>query len=291
MSAQPIKAAYQDHLSERDHKRVARFIEHIAGIQLPAAKRSLIEGRLRKRQRALGHKSLHSYIDYALDSEAGKVERIQLLDAITTNKTDFYREPDHFQVLRQHVLSELARERDRGWKQPLRVWSAGCSSGEEPYTLAIEMLELRQQLPGLRFEILATDISVSSLDTAKRATYPHNRIEVMPMDLRRKYLMRSRKPEQNLVRMAPEVRKPVTFRSFNLLTDAYDFPARFDVIFCRNVMIYFNNDDKAQIVGRFSHKLVAGGLLFIGHSETLSCHGDLLQQVKPTVYRRVAGGR
>jgi chemotaxis protein methyltransferase CheR len=285
-----VSASLNDALSERDHRRVAAFIEGHAGIQLPASKRSLIEGRLRKRQRALGYGSLHAYIDHALDT-AGEGERLHLLDALTTNKTDFYREADHFRYLRQHVLGELAAKRAAGWQRPLRIWSAGCSSGEEPYTLAIELLELRRELPGLRFEIVATDISASSLEKARRGIYPHSRVEPIPLPLRKRYLLRSRDRKQDLVRIAPEVREQVSFDSFNLLTDAYDFSPKFDLIFCRNVMIYFNQADRSQIAHRFAATLQPGGLLFIGHSETLNDTGAEFVQQVPTIYRASQGVR
>lgn len=287
MTSKPATDGF-DPLSDRDHRRVAKFIEHTAGIQLPLSKRSLIEGRLRKRQRALGYRSLHEYLDFALDTAAGEDELIHLLDAITTNKTDFYREPDHFRFLRRHIQGELAPRRDAGWKRPLRVWSAGCSTGEEPYTLAMELMEARRDLPGFSFEIQASDISVTCLQTAQKAVYAHQRIEPVPMELRKRYLMRSRDKSRNLVQMGPELREKISFRSFNLLTDSYDFKSRFDIIFCRNVMIYFSNEDRLQIAQRFAHALGSNGLLFIGHSETLTDRASGFQQLVPTIYRKTA---
>ena len=283
--------AIEDPLSERDHKRVAEYIEQTAGIQLPLSKRSLIEGRLRKRVRKTGYASLHDYIDDVLNSAADEPERLNLLDAITTNKTEFYREPGHFHFLREHILQELMPLRDRGWKRPLRIWSAGCSSGEEPYTLAMEMLEIGKDRPEFRFEILATDISVSCLQTARQAIYAHHKIESIPMELRKRYLLRSRDKTQALVRMAPELRDKITFKTFNLLTDAYKFQPGFDMIFCRNVMIYFSNEDRIQVAHRFAHALEKDGLLFIGHSETLTDKGTTFRQVKPTVYRKSSATR
>jgi chemotaxis protein methyltransferase CheR len=279
-------ADVQDSLSRKDHKLVADYIERTAGIQLPASKVSLIEGRLRKRQRQTGHASLHEYINVVLNSDEGEQERLHLLDAITTNKTDFYREPDHFQTLRKHVLETLAPLYKQGWKQPLRIWSAGCSSGEEPYTLAIEMMELRRELPGLQFTIHATDISDSCLIKARKATYAHNRVDPVPLVLRKRYFLRSRDKGKDLVCMGPELKDKVNFGVFNLLTDAYKFQPRFDIIFCRNVMIYFNNEDRNQIIDRFSHSLKPGGLLFIGHAETIADRSSNFKQVVPTVYQK-----
>lgn len=287
MTRANLNLSFPDELTERDRKRVASYIEHNAGIQLPASKHSLIETRLRKRQRKLGYYSLKEYIDFALSSSEGQSERINLLDALTTNKTDFYREPDHFKFLHDYILGEFFPGR-AAENRPLRIWSAGCSSGEEPYTLAMEMLEIQRHRPGFKFEILATDISVSCLQTARQAIYPHCKIEPVPMALRKRYLMRGKSNGKELVRMAPEVREKITFTSFNLLTDSYDFKPRFDVIFCRNVMIYFNNEDRSQIAHRFAHSLQTDGLLLIGHSETLADRGTVFKQIIPTVYR-VAG--
>ena len=281
-----ITTPLQDSLSRKDHKLVADYIERIAGIQLPESKMSLIEGRLRKRQRKTGHKSLHEYINVILSSPEGEPERLNLLDALTTNKTDFYREPDHFDTLRKHILETLVPLHQQGWKQPLRIWSAGCSSGEEPYTLAIELMELRRELPGFQFTIHATDISNSCLTVARNATYPHSRIDPVPLTLRREYLLRSKDRTKNLVCMGPELRDKVNFSVFNLLTDEYKFDPRFDIIFCRNVMIYFNNNDRSQIIDRFAHSLNRNGLLFIGHSETISDRASNFEQLVPTVYQK-----
>ncbi|EGV27839.1 MCP methyltransferase, CheR-type [Thiorhodococcus drewsii AZ1] len=276
----------QDALSARDHKRVADYVGRVAGIQLPESKRTLIEGRLRKRQHARGLRSLRDYIDFALDEQAGTEERLHLIDAITTNKTDFYREPAHFRFLREHILGEIAVRRDRGWRKPLRIWSAGCASGEEPYTLAMEMLELQRMHPEFRFEIRATDISASSLAIARTAIYPHQRVASMPLTLRRRYLLRTRDRSLDLVRIAPEVRERVRFASLNLLTDAYDVPDRPDIVLCRNVMIYFSHPDRDRIVARFLRILPPGGLLLIGHSESLSGSGTAFEQIQPAIYRK-----
>ena len=279
-------AMVQDSLSRKDHKLVAEYIERTAGIQLPESKVSLIEGRLRKRQRMTGYASLHEYINVVLNSDDDKQERLHLLDAITTNKTDFYREAEHFHTLCNHVLNTLAPLHPQGWKKPLSIWSAGCSSGEEPYTLAIELMELSRELPGLEFSIYATDISNSSLVTARNATYAHDRIDPVPLALRKRYFLRSKDKTKNLVCMGPELRDKVNFDTFNLLTDEYKFQPRFDIIFCRNVMIYFNNKDRSQIIDRFSHSLTPGGLLFIGHSETIADRSKNFKQLVPTVYQK-----
>lgn len=276
----------QDTLSEKDRRRVADYIETHAGIRCPSSKHSLIETRLRKRQRALGFSSLKDYIHHVMETSAGNTEKLHLLDAITTNKTDFYREIKHFQFLRSWFGTNLHNKSERSANKPLRCWSAGCSTGEEPYTLAIELLEIKRQHPQFKFSILATDISLSCLQAARRATYQHQRIEPMNMELRKRYLLRSNDRESNLVKIAPEVRRTVSFESFNLLQDDYRKPGQFDIIFCRNVMIYFDNDDRSYINSQFAKSLYPGGLLFIGHSETLIGDQTLFTRLQPTIYQR-----
>lgn len=278
----------EDGLAPRDHRRVAAFIEKTVGIQLPEHKRALIETRLRKRVRETGHDSLGHYLDFALSAEGRVSEQPLLIDAITTNKTDFFREPVHFQFLVHHVRQTLAPRADIGWRSPLRVWSAACSTGEEPYTLAMVLLELQQSLPGFHFEIDATDIAPSVLVTAQRATYPEDRIEPIPMPLRRRYLLRSRSSTRRLVRFTPEVRRCVRFYPFNLINDAYPDTPEYDIIFCRNVMIYFNNEDRQRIIGQMRTSLHDGGLLFIGHSESIGNQRHDFETLVPTVYRRTA---
>lgn len=279
----------QDPLSSKDRVRIAAFVEASSGIQCPASKHSLVEGRLRKRQRKLGIPSLKEYVHHVLDTVEGAAEKIHLLDALTTNKTDFYREIDHFRFLRSWIARDLDQRKLSSSDQPLRSWSAGCSTGEEPYTLAIELEELKRRYPHWHYSILATDISLSCLRTAKAAIYPHDRIEPIPLQQRKRYLLRSRNPQNDRVRMAPELRRNITFNIFNLLQDNYRALGSFDVIFCRNVMIYFDLRDREYIIQQFARSLKAGGLLFIGHSENLVGDPAEFMRVSPTVYQRTSG--
>ena len=277
-----------DVLSEQDHRRVADYITHTAGILLPASKRYLVEGRLRKRQLHLGFNDLNTYLNFVFESKEGRTERLNLIDAITTNKTDFFREAAHFSFLQEKIITKLAEQKEQGWQRPLRIWSAGCSSGEEPYTLAMVLSEAQRQFPGLKFEITATDISLSILKTARKATYSHERIEPVPMALRQRYLLRSADRTKNLVRMAPEIRSLVQFKAFNLLQDKFSFAQPYDLIFCRNVMIYFSHDNRMALVRKFCQSLAMDGCLFLGHSETLTETFPALQQMIPTVYKKIA---
>lgn len=267
-----------DPLTDKDHDRIAFFIDRVAGIQLPYHKRSLIESRLRRRQKEYGHVNLTDYIDFALQSNSS--EQVYLIDALTTNKTYFFREKSHFDYLAK-VVNEINPQQDL-----LRIWSAGSSSGEEAYTLALVLSELQHQNKIKDFSILATDISISALATARNAVYSYERLEDIPKNYRRRYLLKSKDISRKVFRISPEIRKKVVFDTFNLVTDDYSCIGKQDIIFCRNVMIYFNSIQKNKIITAFHKQLTNNGLLFIGHSEGLIGKNTLLTQLIPTVYRK-----
>lgn len=274
-------------MSTRELRRVAEFIDKEVGIQLPESKHILVEGRVRKRLRLLGYKSYKEYLDYVLVSPEGEHERLHLIDAITTNKTDFFREPEHFDYLVNEALPEIKKKRGLDGRGELHIWSAGCSSGEEAYTLSMVLNEAAEVQSGMKFNILATDISKSCLDTARRAIYPENRIAPVEMSLRKKYLLRHRDNKAALVLMGPELRAKIKFGSLNLMDENFEVPQKMDVIFCRNVMIYFNQTVREQLVQRFEEQLVPGGYLFVGHAESLNGFKKNMEQVSPMVYRKL----
>ncbi|MGB0468292.1 MAG: CheR family methyltransferase [Pontibacterium sp.] len=275
-------------LSDKQLRRVATFIGREVGIQLPASKRTLVEGRLRRRLRALNFSSFSTYLDWVLSDPEGRHERLHLIDSITTNKTDFFRESEHFKYLTEIALPELESRRWQYRRQGLEIWSAGCSSGEEAYTLSIVLNEVAERQSDMRFRILATDISQSSLETAGQGIYPAHRIDAVPVPLRKKYFLRSKSAAQALVRMGPELRERIRFGSLNLMAGHFGLETKMDVIFCRNVMIYFNSQIREALVQRFEQQLVPGGYLFVGHSESLNGLKSGLEQVAPMVYRRPA---
>jgi chemotaxis protein methyltransferase CheR len=271
-----------DTISNEDRQRIAVFVDKVAGIQLPPSKKVLIETRLRKRQRVLNFNSLKDYVDAVLKEGERSNELVYFLDALTTNKTGFYREEEHFQFL----LEQVAQKRlfDSGIYS---VWSAGCSSGEEPYTLAIELTDLADKRGTFVPRILATDISVSSLKAARRGIYSHDKIEMMSLDKRRRHLLRGKNKGDERVMIAPETQACVDFQEFNLITGDYtQHEKKFDVIFCRNVMIYFANSDRQRLTKQFAQSLKEGGLLFIGHSESLLDADSLFERLVPTIYRK-----
>ncbi|MFM2484612.1 CheR family methyltransferase [Celerinatantimonas yamalensis] len=267
-------------LHDRDHKRLALFIDKVAGIQLPAHKRSLIESRLRKRLLATGRDQFKTYLDWAL-SDTG--EQVMLIDALTTNKTDFFREAGHFEFLMQYLQQRLVSEPH---KARYRFWSAGCSSGEEPYTLAMVLQNIKEDYPHFNYSIEATDISPSVLATAQQGIYHHSLVQPVPIAYRKKYLLRKKNKQLDLVKVSPELKRNICFESFNLVTGNFATMGEFDGIFCRNVMIYFSQAQRQIIITQFAQALSPQGLFFIGHSEGLSGQQFGLNSLIPTVYQK-----
>lgn len=271
-------------LSSKDFSRLSAFIESHCGIRMPPAKQVMLESRLRKRLRLLGLSTFTAYCDFVLGPGA-EAEVGQMIDVVTTNKTDFFREPQHFEYLVKTALPTLMQAQGAGIRREFMTWSAGCSSGEEPYTLSMVLAEVSQRLPGFRYLILATDICTEVLEKARSAVYDEAKIEPVPAEMRKRYLLRSKNRDRALVRVCPELRSLVRFRRLNFLDEDFGLRERMDVIFCRNVFIYFDRETQEAILRRFCRNLVPGGYVFLGHSETINGLQVPLTQVAPTVYR------
>jgi len=224
------------------------------------------------------------YCEYLFSPQGMNDELPNLVDVVTTNTTDFFREPKHFEMLSGKVLPELYARRNSS--SNINIWSAGCSSGEEPYTLSMVLSEFGRLNPGFTFSILATDISTQVLRMAVRATYPETKIGPIPTECRKRYLLRSKDRAKKVVRIAPDARSHVRFRRLNFMEE-FTFNGQLDVIFCRNVVIYFDRETQETLFSRFCRKLAPGGYLFIGHSESLAGMDLPLEVVAPTVYRRI----
>jgi chemotaxis protein methyltransferase CheR len=277
-------AEEQDRLSPRNFQRLASFIESYSGIKMPATKITMIEGRLRKRLRATGMPNLKQYCDYLFDSDGLAAEAVQLIDVMTTNKTEFFREPDHFRFLIDHAVPML---RASGRGTALKIWSAACSIGAEPYTIAMVLAELGRDPAGPRYGITATDLSTDVLNTAVSGIYPEAMVNPVPADLRRRYVMRSRDRARQQVRIVPELRAAVRFARLNLMEAPYQVDREMDVIFCRNILIYFDKETQQAVLGHLTDHLRVGGFLFLGHSETLTGMRLPLEPAGPTVFRRL----
>jgi chemotaxis protein methyltransferase CheR len=280
---------YKKKLTQEEFIRLSRFIHENVGIKMPPAKRLMLEGRLRKRIKFLGMKSFTEYIDYLFSDKGMEEEVLHMIDVVTTNKTDFFREPNHFDYLIQKALPQLITAHGAGIRRQLMVWSAGCSTGEEPYSLAMAMHEFGKKYPGFMFDyrILATDISTRVLEMAKRAVYAEERVQPIPENMKKKYVMRSKDSRRKLIRIIPGLREAVRFRRLNLLDDDFGFRERMDIVFFRNVLIYFEKPTQEMILKKVVKYLKSDGYLFIGHSETLLEMDLPLRAVNPTVYKRI----
>jgi chemotaxis protein methyltransferase CheR len=274
-----------DHLSQRNFQRLATFIEGYSGIKMPPTKITMVEGRLRRRLRATGVADLKQYCDFLFEKDGLATEAIHLIDVVTTNKTEFFREPDHFRFLSEQAVPHLLTSA-KGVSTSLKVWSAACSTGAEPYTLAMVLADLAQQKAGLRYGITATDISTQVLDVAISGIYPEAMVVPVPPELRRRYVLRSKDRSRRLVRMIPELRTAVRFARINLMEVPYQVEHDMDIIFCRNILIYFDKETQRTVLQRLCEHLRIGGFLFLGHSETLAGFHLPLEPVGPTVFWR-----
>ncbi len=278
-------ASFSDFMTEREFRLFSKLIEDSCGIRMPEAKKQMLESRLRKRLRTLGISSYRDYYDFLNSREGRRAEMVKMIDAITTNKTDFFREPAHFTYLTEKILPEFLGTTGGG---RLKLWSAGCSSGEEPYTLAMVLSEYAENRGAFNFSILATDICTSVLEKAHCGIYEEEKIAPVPHDLRKKYMLRSRDRSLATVRMVPEMRSLVTFRRLNFLDDKFDINEQMHMIFCRNVLIYFDRPTQGKVLNNLCGHLQPGGYLFLGHSETINGLDLPLVQVNSTIYRKPA---
>jgi chemotaxis protein methyltransferase CheR len=272
-------------LSSRDYARLCDLIYREAGIALGTEKKTMLEVRVKRRLKDLNISSYNHYCDYLFAGRAPKDEIVHLIDVVTTNKTDFFREPRHFDFLVDKVLPQQTS--GSGGAGTFLVWSAGCSTGEEPYTLAMILSEYRLAHPGFRFRILATDISTTVLAKAEVGVYTNEAIAPVQAMLRVKYFLRSRDRASNRVRVSPELRRLVEFRRLNFMDANYGISERADAIFCRNVIIYFDRPTQQRILRKLCDHLVPGGYLFVGHAETLHDMNLPVTPVAPALYRRV----
>ncbi len=278
-----ISGTYPIH--EADFRRLSSFIMNHYGIKLPPNKRVLVQCRLQKRIRALQMSSFREYTDYVLSPRGKNEEVLHMIDAVSTNKTDFFREPVHFDYLLQQGIKDY---RTATGKRTVSIWSAGCSSGEEPYTLAMVFREYAAKEAGFDFDIVATDIAESVLQHAQVGIYQEEKTRVIPQDLKQKYWLKGKNAYSGKLKVGQELREKVDFRMFNLLSTDYSVVGKFDFIFCRNVLIYFDRDLQCKILDQFCRVLNRGGLLFLGHSESISGFSLPLKTIKPTIFMKYA---
>ena len=264
-------------LSDRDLGRIVRLVYDRSGITLHEGKKSLVVARLQKRLRAHGFPSFGEYIKH-VETDASGEEVVALLDAIATNHTYFFREEQHFDLL----VKTAAEWQTQHGAAPLRIWSAACSTGEENYTMT---MALADRVPGLEFHIMGSDMSTKAVTAAKAGVYKMAGVQGLPRELLRKHFEKGLGAQEGFARVNAEVRRRNTFRNLNLL-EITDLGERYEVIFCRNVMIYFDKTVQQRVVTMLERHLEPGGLLFISHSESLNGLTHGLRWLAPAVYQR-----
>ncbi len=276
-----------DHLDMRDFQRIATLIGAEVGIKLPPAKRLMVEGRLRRRLRHLHLNSFAQYGDYLFRKDGLERELPFLINAVTTNKTDFFREPEHFECMEKMLVPALLSARTE--RAPLlKVWSAASSTGAEAYTIAMVLADMVATRRDFRFAVLSTDISTDVLETGRRAVYPAELVVPVPPGIRSRYLMQARRPgARPEVRIVPELRRQVRFDRLNLMDETYPYDRDVDIIFLRNVLIYFDKQDQAKVIRRLVGHLRPGGYLLLGHSESMIGTSITMRQIAPAVFQKV----
>ena len=289
MSEKPdysLSEIYKAVMSPADFKKLSTFIYNEYGIKMPEVKKTMLQSRLHKRLRDLNMVSYKDYIEYLFSKEGQQTEVIHMIDMVSTNKTDFFREPVHFDFLHSTALPELL-EGPHPTKL-IKIWSAGCSSGEEPYTIAISLSEYALKSPGTPFDysIIATDISSRVLKQAIDGIYKEQRIEMLPLNLKKRYLLKSKDRSNPTVRIVPELRKKINFQRLNFMDNHYPVSETFDIIFCRNVLIYFDRETQESVINKLCTKLKQNGIFFLGHSESITNFNVPLIQLKPTIFRK-----
>ncbi len=271
-------------LSSEEYDAFAKLVYQYSRIELGSNKKEMVAARLAKRLKACNVPNFKSYLQF-IQSPAGKTELTHLVDAISTNHTFFFREVAHFEFLKKNLLPQLVNNPQRSNKQ-FKVWCAAASSGEEPYSVAILLNEFFQAYPTWNWSILATDISTRILEQANKGVYERLRLGSMPKEHVVKYFQPVATPLGEAYQISPLLKAKVNFKQINLLSPSYPFSDLFDLIFCRNVMIYFNLETKQELIQKLSKQLVEGGYLFTGHSESLTGIQHALKSVQVSVFQK-----
>jgi len=270
-------------ISAGDFALFQELIANRAGIRLNQSKQALLVGRLSRRVRDLG---LRTFRDYYRRVMSDRDERTHMLDLITTNETEFFREPAQFAFLEKNVIPRWLEAAEHGRRQRrVRVWSAGCSTGEEPYSIA---MLLHSTLPGWEIEIVGTDLSTRVLEAAQRGIWPAERLAKIPLAYQRAYILAGRGAESGRIAIADSLRPLVSFQRLNLIDANYDVRGSFDVVLCRNVLIYFDADTRRAVIDRLVDRCAIGGYFLLGHAEALNGCSSRLTLLKPTIWTRTS---
>lgn len=265
--------------------RFSRMVQQSIGVQLPASKRVMVESRLRRRVHELGLGSVDDYFRHLFDNGGLSQELDTIFDAVTTNKTDYFREAEHFIHLTERIIpARLSRRQATGRSSMFKVWSAAASTGAEAYTAAMVLADRESRRGAFEWRILGTDINRKVLMEAKRAVYPEAVIQPVPAAFRDRFLMRGQGPQKGNWRVVPDLRRRVSFQKMNLMDRQYPVDRDLDVIFLRNVLIYFSEEDQARVIAQLSSHLAHHGHLIVGHAEGMVVRHPSLRQVGPAVY-------
>ena len=278
-----LSEIYKAKMTTEDFEKLSNFIYRETGIKMPPVKITMLQSRLQKRLRHLNLKTFAGYIDYVFGENGADAEIIHMIDVVSTNKTDFFREPLHFEYLTENILPELFT---MAGNRSLKIWSAGCSSGEEAFTIAMTINEFLDGSSEYDYSILGTDISTEILQKAANAIYREDRIANIPMNIRKKYFLKSRDPLNKTVRIIPELRRKTSWKRLNFMEQHYDIKDMYDIIFCRNVLIYFDRATQEKVINKLCMHLRDGGFFFLGHSESIMGMDVPVKALKPTIYRK-----
>ncbi len=278
-----LQSLYDAKLSDTDFDKLSKYIQGEYGIKMPPEKRVMLQSRLQKRLRALNIASYSDYVKYAFGNNSSE-EIIHMIDVVSTNKTDFFREPSHFDFMKNEILPEFYANSPT---KHFKVWSAGCSSGEEPYTIAMVLSEFALQNASFDYSIFGTDISTIVLKKAFDAIYPLTAVDVVSLEMKKKYLLKSKKKGDNLVRVIPTLRNKTKYGRLNFMAPSYNVTEMYDLIFCRNVLIYFDRDNQERVINKLCENLKPGGYFFLGHSESITGIKVPLKHIQPTVFRKL----
>lgn len=267
-------------LHDEDFKRLSLYVYKNYGINLYPNKRVLVKSRLQKRLQTLKLTSYKEYCDYVFKTDEGKKEIVEMINRLSTNKTDFFREPDQFEYLKNTILPGFNK------RKFMQLWSTGCSSGEEPYTIAMVIDDFSKNATNINYQIYASDISTSVLAKAQKGIYSSLSLLQIPKQYHKNYLLKSKDPNKKLIRIAPELRNKINFFRYNLLNEKVPLSSRMDIIFCRNTLIYFDRITQYEVVNRLLNNLVTGGYLILGHSESLVNMDLPLTAVSASIYQK-----
>lgn len=271
-------------LTDKDFIMISDLVYKHCGINLHDGKKELVRARLSKYLRSGKFRNFSDYIKHVLEDRTGE-EFSKFIDVISTNLTSFFREVQHFEFLKDRLIPEILQRKQKNRDFRIRAWSAGCSSGEEPYSIAITLLDSVKDQGRWDIKVLATDISTRMLRSAKTGIYDSKRIEPVSPQQKNRYLMMHKEKGQKLFEVVPELRNTIFFNYLNLMQD-WPVKGPLDFIFCRNVMIYFDKKTQQKLVNRFYDILGPGGMLFTGHSESLTGIQHKFNYVQPTIYSK-----